>query len=243
MEYTVSARAKPPAVPIQKFIKQAFSHIPLEQIDSFFGFTEYCSLYGGRFFASHELSRYDIRAMYKMGINYRIPLTNHYATEEEYQEAIPFLEKYYRPGNSVIITNDELAQWIRRDFPEYRIEASVIKNINNLRKVEKAYKYYDTVILPMSANNDFDLLESMPEKDRITLFANGGCALTCPAKICYTAVSKANKTLDRDLQTCSQNIKDRDLLGMIDFDLEPLKAMGFQRFKLLRSKPNNMTGF
>lgn len=243
MEYTVSARSKPPAMPIQKFIKESFSHIPVEEIDSFFGFTEYSSLYGGRFFATHELSRYDIRSMYKMGINYRIPLTNHYATEQEYEENIPFLEKYYRPGNSVIITNDDLARWIRRDFPEYRIEASVIKNIKTVKKVEKAFKYYDTVILPMSANQDDDLLLSMPEKDRITLFANGGCALTCPSKICYTAVSKANKTLDRNLQTCSQPMKERELLGMIDFDLGHLQSLGFDRFKLLRAKSNQMTGF
>ena len=243
MEYTISARSKPPAVPIQKFIKENFADIPMEQIDSFFGFTEYSSLYGGRFFTSHELSRYDIRSMYKLNINYRIPLTNHYATADEYEDNRAFLEKYYRPGNSVIITNDDLAKWIRRDFPEYRIEASVIKNIDNLRKVEKAFELYDTVILPMSANEDEELLLSMPEKNRITLFANGGCALTCPSKICYRGMSKANKNGDKSFLCCSQGLKEREMLGMIDFDLNYLQDLGFQRFKLLRSRPNSMTGF
>jgi hypothetical protein len=243
MQYTISARSKPPAVSIQMFVKHHFSHIPIEQIDSFFGFTEYSNLYGGRFFTTHELSRYDIRSMYKLGINYRIPLTNHYASEKEYEENIPFLEKYYRAGNSVIITNDNLAQWIRRDFPDYKIEASVIKNIKTVKKVEKAFKNYDTVILPMSVNNNDQLLLEMPDKDRITLFANAGCALTCPSRICYTSVSKANKVLDSSLHRCSQNLKERDILGMIDFDLDHLKSLGFERFKLLRSKPSNLTGF
>jgi hypothetical protein len=132
MQYTISARGKAAAIPIQRFIKENYDHIPLEQIDSFFGFTEFSTLYGGRFFTNTEISRYDIRSLYGMNINVRLPITNHYATPEEYEESQPFLEKYHRPGNSLIITNDELAKWIRNDFPDYRLEASVIKNIHTL---------------------------------------------------------------------------------------------------------------
>ena len=243
MEFTISARGKPAAQPIQQLIKQNFSNIPLEQIESFFGFTEPCTLYGGRVFNSTELSRYDLRSLYKKGINLRIPLTNHCATAEEYAQCMPFLEKHYRPGNSVIITNDELAKWIKADFPDYRIEASVIKNINSVKKVEKAYGVYDTVILPMEANEDEKLLLSMPQKERIMLFANAGCAMTCPSKICYTSVSRVNKKGDTSLWNCSQPLKARDTLGMIDFDLDYLQSLGFHRFKLLRSRRGNLTGY
>lgn len=243
MQFTISARGKPAAAPIHKFIKDSFSDIPIEQIESFFGFTEPCTLYGGRVFNGAELSRYDLRSLYKLGINLRIPLTNHYATEAEYTSCLPFLEKHYRPRNSVIITNDNLANWIRADFPAYRVEASVIKNINTLAKVEKAYKIYDTVILPMESNEDEEFLLSIPEKERVMLFANAGCAMTCPSKICYTSVSKVNKDGDISLWRCSQSLKPRDMFGMLDFDLEYLQDLGFHRFKLLRSRPGRMTGF
>ena len=243
MQFTISARGKPAAAPIHKFIKDSFSDIPIEQIESFFGFTEPCTLYGGRVFNGAELSRYDLRSLYKLGINLRIPLTNHYATEAEYTSCLPFLEKHYRPRNSVIITNDNLANWIRVDFPAYRVEASVIKNINTLAKVEKAYKIYDTVILPMESNEDEEFLLSIPEKERVMLFANAGCAMTCPSKICYTSVSKVNKDGDISLWQCSQSLKPRDMFGMLDFDLEYLQDLGFHRFKLLRSRPGRMTGF
>ncbi|MFP6826895.1 MAG: hypothetical protein VB977_12420 [Pseudohongiellaceae bacterium] len=243
MQFTISARGKPAAAPIHKFIKDSFSDIPIEQIESFFGFTEPCTLYGGRVFNGAELSRYDLRSLYKLGINLRIPLTNHYATEAEYTSCLPFLEKHYRPRNSVIITNDNLANWIRADFPAYRVEASVIKNINTLAKVEKAYKIYDTVILPMESNEDEEFLLSIPEKERVMLFANAGCAMTCPSKICYTSVSKVNKDGDISLWQCSQSLKPRDMFGMLDFDLEYLQDLGFHRFKLLRSRPGRMTGF
>jgi hypothetical protein len=61
MQFTISARGKRAGQPIQQFIKQNFGSIPLEQIDSFFGFTTYSSLYGGRIWHAMELSEYDVR--------------------------------------------------------------------------------------------------------------------------------------------------------------------------------------
>jgi hypothetical protein len=241
--YTISARGKTTAMPIQMFLKRHFSEIPIAQIDSLFGFTTDAStLYGGRLYGGTELSAYDLRAMYEMGIGLRLPLTNHEATAEEYEANRPMLEKHHRPGNSIIITNDHLARWIRRDYPEYRLEASVIKNIDSLARIEKAAKLYDSIILPMNCNQDDEFLLSIADKDRITLFANAGCALTCPSKICYPSISKANKTGDRSLFHCSQKLKYRELLGMLDFDLAHLERLGFHRFKLLRARDGNMTG-
>ena len=194
---------------------------------------------------SQQLSsgRYDVRSLYGMNINVRLPLTNHHATPEEYEENQSFLEKYHRPGNSLIITNDELAEWIRGDFPDYRLEASVIKNINTLKKVDEAFEIYDTVILPMASNDDEKLLKAIDNKKDITLFANAGCAYTCPSKICYPSVSKANKTADKSLFRCSQQMKERNTIGMFDFDLARLQSLGFERFKLLRPRTGDMTGY
>jgi len=243
MQFTISARGKASAIPIQRFIKENYNHIPLQQIDSFFGFTEMSTLYGGRIFGNTELSRYDVRSLYRMNINVRLPLTNHYVTREEYKENQPFLEKYHRPGNSLIITNDKLAKWVRSDFPDYRLEASVIKNINTLKKVDDAFAIYDTVILPMASNDDEKLLKAIDNKKNITLFANAGCAYTCPSKICYPSVSKANKEGDKNLFQCSQKLKERNTIGMYDFDLDYLQSLGFERFKLLRPRTGDMTGY
>ena len=243
MQFTISARGKAAAVPIQRFIKENYYHIPLQQIDSFFGFTEVSTLYGGRVFSTTELSRYDVRSLYGMNINVRLPITNHHATPEEYEENRSFLEKYHRPGNSLIITNDDLAGWIRTDFPDYRLEASVIKNIKTLKKVDEAFRIYDTVILPMESNDDETLLKAIDNKKNITLFANAGCAYTCPSKICYPSISKANKEGDGSLFRCSQKMKERNTMGMLDFNLAYLQSLGFERFKLLRPRAGDMTGY
>ena len=242
VSFTVSARGKSADMPVFRFLSTNFADLPLEQIDSVFGFVEKCSLYGGRVFTGPQLSNHDVYKLNQANIGLRIPLTNHLAERDEYEFYQPMLRRYYHPLNSVIVTNDDLAQWIRDDFPYFVLEASVIKNIKSKRKLEAALNIYDTVVLPMTANDDREFLESIPDKDRIRLFANGGCALTCPSKICYRAISEMNKFKGGEPR-CSQELKSREILGMVDFDLDELRSMGFKNFKLLRGRPGRITGF
>lgn len=240
--YTVSARGKAANVPVFRYLRNQYGNVPLREIDSLFGFAEPSTLYGGRAFLRRELSDRDVFQLNNAGIGVRLPMSNHYVDESEYEENLPLLNKYHREGNSIICTNDDLARWIRRDFPEYRIDASVIKNINSNEKIEQATRLYDSIVLPMSVNEDVDFLEQIQDKDRITLFANAGCALTCPSKICYVSISKANKGGGAEFQ-CSQTLKEREMHGMVDFPLEPYIELGFHRFKLLRARPGAVTGF
>jgi hypothetical protein len=241
--FTVSARGKQPNVPVFQFLRRHFGHIPLNRIESLFGFVEYSPLYGGRVFHKRELSELDVFQLNNAGIGLRLPLSNHFVSAEEYEASQAFLQKYHTDLNSVIVTHDDLARWIRRDFPRYRIDASVIKNINTKKKLEQALRLYDEVVLPMPSNEDLPFLESIEDKSCITLFANAGCAFTCPSRTCYVSVSKINKQDSEQAFQCSQSLKERELLGMIDFDIDALVGMGFHSFKLLRPAPGKMTGF
>jgi hypothetical protein len=241
MRFTISARGKKPQVPILDFLGCNFANVPIDQIDSVFGFVEPSTLYGGRVFVGAELSPNDVDNLYGAAVGVRLPLTNHFVTQEECEANAPLLEKYHRQGNAAIVTNDELAAWIRRHFPKYRIEASVIKNLKSYNRIEKALELYDTIVLPMETNEDEEFLAKIPHKERITLFANAGCALTCPSRICYVSISKMNKAKGGEFK-CSQPLKQRDMRGMVDFDLERLQALGFSRFKLLRARPGGLTG-
>ncbi|MGD9965607.1 MAG: hypothetical protein AB7T59_03740 [Hyphomonadaceae bacterium] len=242
MRFTISARQKPNEVPILAFLARHFPAVPVAQIDSVFGFVQRTSLYGGRAFSKPELTPYDVGELYYAGVGVRLPLTNHFVSDVEYAEAAPLLTQYHRDGNAVIVTNDKLADWIRRDYPRYRIEASVIKNLKSPERIHQALELYDTVVLPMELNEDEAFLAALPAKDRITLFANAGCALTCPSKTCYISVSKYNKNGAGEF-LCSKTLKEREVLGMVDFDLKRLQELGFERFKLLRSRPGGVTGY
>ncbi len=240
--YTISARSKTPNEPVFAYIRRNYGNVPLREIDSLFGFVERSTLYGGRAFTQRELSERDVFQLNNAGIGVRLPMSNHSVERDEYETNLPLLQRYHRAGNSVIVTNDDLARWIQQDFANYHIDASVIKNIKTHRKIDEALKLYNSVVLPMRLNEDFDFLEKIEAKNRITLFANAGCALTCPSKLCYASISKINKGKGGEFQ-CSQPIKHRDLLGMVDFPLQPYIDRGFHRFKLLRARPGAMTGY
>ncbi|MBU77929.1 MAG: hypothetical protein CMG28_00665 [Candidatus Marinimicrobia bacterium] len=242
ISFTVSARGKSPNKPMFAFLRDSYGHLPLSQIESVFGFVERSTLYGGRHFMNPELSNRDVHQLNNAGIGLRIPFTNHFVDYEEYQANKTLISKYHNEINSVICTNDELATWLREDFPKFcHVEASVIKNIDNISKLEKALRIYTCAVLPMTSNDDLDFLDSITEKARIRLFANGGCAYTCPSKICYRSQSELNKFKGGEFK-CSQPIKKRELMGMLNFDLEPLTNKGFNKFKLLRARPGQMTG-
>ncbi|MEZ5994214.1 MAG: hypothetical protein R3C25_00520 [Hyphomonadaceae bacterium] len=232
LHFTVSGRGKSNGEHVLQFLAKAYRGIPIALVDSVFGFVERSPLYGGRIFEGAELTPRDVECLYDVGIGVRIPFTNHYAEPEDYDASLAVLEKYHRPGNAVIITNDALAGWIRRDFPRYRIEASVIKNLKSYDRIAAALDMYDTAVLPMEFSENTQFLEGLPQKDRITLFANAGCGLTCPSHICYPSISKFNKNGEGEL-LCSQPIKKREMRGVIEFDLGPLQDLGFSRFKVL----------
>jgi hypothetical protein len=227
--YTVSARSKLPDDPVFGFLREHYGN-------------ELSTLYGGRAFDGREFSDRDVFQLNNAGIGVRLPMSNHFVEPDEYESNQRLLDKYHRECNSIIVTNDDLAKWIRRDFPKYRIDASVIKNIKTHRKIDEALKLYDSIVLPMRLNEDLDFLEKIEAKDRITIFANAGCALTCPSKLCYVSISKINKGQGAEFQ-CSQMIKERELEGMVDFPLEPFIERGFHRFKLLRARQGRMTGY
>ncbi len=191
-------------------------------------------------------------------IGLRIPFTNHFVNREEYMAHAPFFEKYQGKGNSVICTSDQLAGWIRKDFPSYQVEASILKEINTHEGINRALDLYDTVILPMNLNYNDEFLSSIKNKERITLFGNAGCALTCPRRICYEHISATNKKLASQnilhrnltflfrmgfsISWCSNQLHPRKLKGIVDFDLDHLSSLGFRRFKMLRENRIRETG-
>jgi hypothetical protein len=199
-----------------------------------YGFSTYVPLYGGRGFSSPNVTKDDLKYLYKNGIGFRIPLTNSFFTEEDYEKTKPLLEKHHNKLNSIICTNDELAFRIREDYPKYKIEASVIKNIK-FSDIDKNLEIYDSVVLPMEVTEDYESLKDIKNKNRVILFANAGCAYNCPSKICYSVISKINNNTVAKVRpvTCSKQLKPREDLGMVFFDLEKLKSLGFTRFKLI----------
>jgi len=235
-------------MPMQQFLNFKFINVKRKNIESVFGFSDRCRIYGGRHFVGPEITNIDLKWMYDNGIGYRIPLTSFLVNKELYDEAKPFLQKYHRENNSVIVVKDKLAEWIKNDFPLYNVECSVIKETDTVEKLYQALELYDTVVpLPEAFNTNYKLLDSFTNdvKDRIRLFLNIGCNFNCPARICYGSFSKMNRGDTNAKFQCSQlNNKKHISNGMIDFDIQKYIDIGYKNFKMLRERNGKAgTGF
>jgi hypothetical protein len=235
ISFTVSARQKKSGQTIEELLDRYRLLVRDAEITSVYGFSTHSPLYGGRNFDEPQLSDEDLEYLFENNIGFRIPLSSSFFNENDYERTKPLLDKHHNKLNSIICTNDELALRIREDYPEYTIEASAIKNIK-AKNVNKYLDMYDSVVLPMVANDDLVGLSKIKNKDRVILFANGGCAYRCSSKICYSQVSKMNNgTYIEGTPACSIGLKPRrvDGEGLHFFNVEELIQLGFTRFKLL----------
>lgn len=238
LDYSVSARGKLATQPIADFLAANFAGVPIKSV---FGFTEYTPLYGGRKFSQPELSDADIAWLYDRGIGYRIPLQNLLSTRADYEQSRAFLDRHHRAGNSVIVVRDEMAGWVRSDYPLFEIEASVILQVRNTDRLEGLLKSYDVVVLHPELNDRPEELAAIPDKRRIRLFVNAGCMYQCPTMECYGSFSRMNKQIEGAVFRCAQLhdhafVQSRAMVqAMTEFDVPALAALGFTRFKRLRS--------
>jgi hypothetical protein len=229
LDFSVSARGKPEALPMAHYLGEHFLGVPIRSV---FGFREHTKLYGGRTFRMSEISEADIRWMYDHDVGYRIPLQSIQATYADYQESKGFLAKYHRPGNSVILVRHDLAEWIRQDFPDYEIEASVIHRVRSIDRLPRLSRLFDIIVLHPAMNDEIETLAAIADKTRIRLFANAGCLYKCPTMECYKGFSDNNRGKAVPF-SCSQH-RFPDYTRQVrfhSFDVNRLVSLGFARVR------------
>lgn len=218
-------------------------HVPMtdyigktEHVSSVFGFMEPCELYGGRPYNNRQISDADIVWMYDNGIDLRIPIQNLLTKKEHLIKNLDFLKKYDRPGNTVIIANDQLVQPFRELGLSYSIECSVIRRVNSVDELVKILDLYDEVVADPTWLNHQPEIVPQELRHRVRLFLNAGCMFHCQSRICYTGFSQMN--LGRwSKRLCEINpqtgIRAEDRPFVV-FDINDYLPLGYHKFKLLR---------
>jgi hypothetical protein len=257
VKISCSSRAKEPWRPIQDHldlhIRTAWEHsnfrFSYDDIDSVYGqVEEYIPLYGGRPAEVPEIMKEDVSWIYDKGIGVKLTLQNKFITDKAYKDSKSALKEYNKKGNSIIVTLDKLAEYIKNDFPNYNIEASCIQDITDNEHYEKkvATGLYDTIVLPIHCNDDMKFIESIKRKDLLRLFMNIECSYNCPSKVCYGPTSKLNTE-----QLGQEKSNKKFMCSLIDFgqertfykddinwrefyfDLPMYEKMGITKFKLV----------
>jgi len=224
---------------VYRSLKKAVANLEMcniEDVVAVFGFVKsFSPLYGGRLHLdSNSLSYSDVDHLHSKGIAMSLTLSNHYYSEEKYQESLPILERLYRKGNSIVITNDDLAKRLRKDFPDYTLKASVIKMIKTQEEIEKNLQLYDYVTLDPKLNDQEEFLQSLTHKEKIILFGSIYCLYHCPNSICYQWFSDymGSGKNPKD-QPCTNKHRIKEVRTLTRFNLNDPKFQGFTLFKLV----------
>jgi len=189
-------------------------------------------LYGGRGYHEHNaLSPGQVATLREHGVFLYLSLSNHFFCGEDYEKTKALLDAYHEDGNGIICVNDELAEAIRNDYPRYTLEASMIKNIKTLEGIEQALTLYDLVTLRMTQNDDVELLQAIPDKHRIVLFANSKCEYHCEMP-CLQPFSQRMKAKQETRLRCWRKEKGLPIAPYMEFELEDARFDGFTLFKL-----------
>ena len=127
------------------------------------------------------------KAFNSKGIPLRFTLTNPLIRKEHLGDH--FSNKMLRAANNglneVIVFSPILEEYIRENYPGYKITSSTCKQIESidgvLEELKKDYKY---VVLDYNFNNKFDLLEQIPreERSRCEILINACCQPNCPRR-------------------------------------------------------------
>jgi collagenase-like PrtC family protease len=154
--------------------------------------------------------------------------------------------------NEVLVNSDVLEDFIRGNYPNYKIISSTTKCLYNLKLIEEELeKDYHLVVLDSAMNNTEKLFE-LNHKEKIELIANHYCADNCPkrkehyklvgeAQLEYDSVFFPCENIKRSFQEIQKNssfispamIYDKYLkAGLHNFKLD---GRGFKRDKVIES--------
>ena len=122
----------------------------------------------------------------EIGANCYLTYTNHLAGDYLDDPVSNLsLEKLSGSDNGVIITDERLNSYVRKNFPHLKTKASVIKSTKEMPHERTTDYYnslldrYDFVVLHPDDNTNLDLIDSIKDKDRLEVLIDERCTKDC----------------------------------------------------------------
>lgn len=85
--------------------------------------------------------------------------------------------------NEVIVLSPLLEEYIRKNYPSYKITSSTCKRITDGDQLcSEVEKDYHIVVVDYDLNHDFETLKKIPDKKKCELLVNACCNPNCPTR-------------------------------------------------------------
>ena len=198
-----------------------------------------------------------MKAFNDRGIPLRFTFTNPLIEEKHLSDKVcnDILKMAENGMNEVIVMSPVLEQYIRENYPGYKITSSTCKQIRSMDDLNSELdKNYNLVVLDYNWNNKFDELALIKDRERCEVLVNACCQPECPRRgEHYRSIGKYQIELcslaQSGLAIGGKNIvKEPFSCGYMDYDIYRIKdfpthispddieakyiPMGFSQFKL-----------
>lgn len=85
--------------------------------------------------------------------------------------------------NEAIVVSPILEEYIRTNFPKYKLTSSTCKRITSPEMLEEELgRDYSIVVVDYDFNNNFEVLSKLPRKEDCELLVNACCEPNCPRR-------------------------------------------------------------
>ncbi len=156
------------------------------EIASFFGSFPFSLWNGGRLISDDQCDAAFVKnvigSINKKGIPVRFTFTNPLIREEDLRD--PFCNFCMEAGdngmNEVLVFSPLLEEFIRTKYPSYKIDSTTCKEITDVDSLKaELLKDYHYVVLDSNMNNKWELLEDLPNKEKLEVLINALCIPNC----------------------------------------------------------------
>ena len=140
---------------------------------------------GGRMCGGYDSKEYVkgvTNAFNELGIPLRFTFTNPMLEkkhlDDEYCNMV--MEIANNGLNEVIVFSPLLEDYIRKNYPKYKLTSSTCKRITDPDALySEIGKDYHIVVIDYDLNNKFDILENIPDKEKCEILVNACCEPGC----------------------------------------------------------------
>lgn len=222
------------------------------KVSSVFGNFHYCIWDGGRNFTRYtQMTEEEMINIKKVYDHYEIPIrfvfTNPEIKEKHLYNRFGnlMLELFHESKNEIVINSPILEEYIRTNFPKYKLISSTTKRITDVNKfIEELNQDYYQVCLDYDLNKNMELINNIPKelRNKCEFLINAICPPHCPQrKLHYTRNGLAQLSFLRDKYInwqcgITENITHHNILGKgNNFTLEDVNnynQMGYNYFKI-----------
>jgi collagenase-like PrtC family protease len=191
----------------------------------------------------------------KLGISFYAAFNNTLLEEKhlEDENSNYFLKKIYSSKNGIIVANDLLKNYLRKNYPKFKVVASICFCKKKIKDYERMLEEYDQVVLHPDLNRDINFILKIEKgkRKKLSILVNEHCIMNCPYRkkhyhliskehlmeslskkrdfCCF--VEKEKEEMFRKMELCYK--KRKGILCLENEEIKFLMSLGIQKFKIM----------